>query len=226
MRPRAGTSTASSITTTPACRSPRWPPACNCAPRASSRAIAQWPEAAYNGEYIAEIAADFMARRTVRSDDREFTASGDLDDLDGMRLFAVAYLRHEQDLDLRAFDVRFDNYFLESSLYTSGKVDAVVQKLRDAGKTYEHDGALWLEVHGIRRRQGPGDAQGRRQLHLFRARRGLSHHQVGARLCPGGEHPGHRPPRHHRAGARRPAGGGRRASRPAIRTTCCIPWCA
>jgi len=107
---------------------------------------AQWPEAAYNGEYIADIAADFMARKTVRSDDREFTASGDVEDLDGMRLFAVAYLRHEQDLDLRAFDVRFDCYYLESSLYTSGKVDAVVQKLRDAGKTYEHDGALWLRT--------------------------------------------------------------------------------
>ncbi len=106
----------------------------------------QWPEAAYNGEYIAEIAADFMARQTVRSDDREFSASGDVEDLDGMRLFAVAYLRHEQDLDLRAFDVRFDHYYLESSLYTSGKVDAVVQKLRDAGKTYEHDGALWLKT--------------------------------------------------------------------------------
>jgi arginyl-tRNA synthetase len=106
---------------------------------------AQWPEAAYNGEYIAEIAADFMAGKTVRSDDREFTATGDVDDLDGIRLFAVAWLRHEQDLDLKAFDIRFDNYYLESSLYTSGKVDAVVQKLREAGKTYEHDGALWLK---------------------------------------------------------------------------------
>jgi arginyl-tRNA synthetase len=62
-----------------------------------------------------------------------------------MRLFAVAYLRHEQDLDLQAFKVTFDHYYLESSLYTSGKVDAVVQKLREAGKTYEHDGALWLK---------------------------------------------------------------------------------
>ncbi len=105
----------------------------------------QWPEAAYNGDYIAEIAADFLAGKTVRSDDREFTASGDAEDLDGIRLFAVAWLRHEQDLDLKAFDIRFDNYYLESSLYTSGKVDAVVQRLRDAGKTYEHDGALWLK---------------------------------------------------------------------------------
>ena len=106
---------------------------------------AGWPEAAYNGDYIQDIANDFLAKKTVKSDDREFTASGDVDDLDGMRLFAVAYLRHEQDLDLQAFAVRFDHYYLESSLYTSGKVDAVVQRLRDAGKTYEHDGALWLK---------------------------------------------------------------------------------
>jgi len=109
----------------------------------------EWPSGenapAYNGDYIQDIANDFMAKKTVRSDDREFTGSGDLNDLDGMRLFAVAYLRHEQDLDLKAFDVTFDNYYLESSLYTSGKVDAAVQKLRDAGKTYEHDGALWLK---------------------------------------------------------------------------------
>lgn len=106
---------------------------------------AEWPEAAYNGDYIADIAADFLARKTVHSDDREFTASGDVNDLDGMRLFAVAYLRHEQDLDLKAFAVKFDHYYLESSLYTSGKVDDAVRRLREAGKTYEHDGALWLK---------------------------------------------------------------------------------
>ena len=105
----------------------------------------EWPELAYNGDYIADIAADFLAKKTVRSDDREFTASGDVEALDDMRLFAVAYLRHEQDLDLKAFAVQFDNYYLESSLYLSGKVDDVVKKLHDAGKTYEHDGALWLK---------------------------------------------------------------------------------
>jgi len=106
---------------------------------------AAWPESAYNGEYIADIAADFVAQKTVSADDRAFTASGDVNDLDGMRQFAVAYLRHEQDLDLRAFQVKFDNYYLESSLYTSGKVEAAVQKLIAAGKTYEQDGALWLK---------------------------------------------------------------------------------
>jgi arginyl-tRNA synthetase len=99
----------------------------------------------YNGEYIADIAADFLAKKSVKSDDRAFTASGDVNDLDGLREFAVAYLRHEQDLDLQAFAVKFDNYYLESSLYTSGRVAATVQKLQDAGKTYAQDGALWLK---------------------------------------------------------------------------------
>ena len=109
----------------------------------------EWPKGenanVYNGEYIADIARDFLAKQTVEADDRSFTASGDADDLESIRQFAVAYLRREQDLDLKAFDVKFDNYYLESSLYTSGRVEATVQKLIAAGKTYEKDGALWLK---------------------------------------------------------------------------------
>ncbi len=107
---------------------------------------AGWPEQAYNGEYIADIAADFRARKTVRADDREFTASGEVEDLAGITQFAVAYLRHEQDLDLQAFGVRFDHYYLESSLYGSGRVEATVQRLVASGKTFEQDGALWLRT--------------------------------------------------------------------------------
>ena len=105
----------------------------------------EWPEQAYNGEYIADIAADFLAKKTVTADDRSFTASGDVTALDDLREFAVAYLRHEQDLDLQAFAVKFDNYYLESSLYGSGRVDDAVRRLQAAGKTYEQDGALWLK---------------------------------------------------------------------------------
>ncbi|MCA1979071.1 MAG: arginine--tRNA ligase, partial [Thiobacillus sp.] len=107
---------------------------------------AGWPDAAYNGDYIADIAADFLAKKTVKADDREVTANGDADDLDAIREFAVAYLRHEQDLDLQAFAVRFDNFYLESSLYTSGRVEAAVNRLVALGKTYEQDGALWLRT--------------------------------------------------------------------------------
>jgi arginyl-tRNA synthetase len=108
---------------------------------------ADWPEAAYNGDYIADIATDFLAKKTVSaSDGSPVTASGDANDIESIRKFAVTYLRHEQDLDLQAFGVKFDNYYLESSLYTDGKVEAAVQALIKAGKTYEQDGALWLRT--------------------------------------------------------------------------------
>jgi arginyl-tRNA synthetase len=108
---------------------------------------AGWPESAYNGDYIADIAADFLAKKTVSASDGEpAVASGDVEDIESIRRFAVAYLRNEQDIDLQAFGVKFDNYYLESSLYADGKVNAAVQALVDAGKTYEQDGALWLKT--------------------------------------------------------------------------------
>lgn len=107
---------------------------------------ANWPDEAYNGEYILDIAQDFLAKKTVTADDRSFTANGDINDIDNIRNFAVAYLRNEQDLDLAAFRLQFDQYYLESSLYTAHKVQDTVQKLKDNGHTYEQDGALWLKT--------------------------------------------------------------------------------
>ena len=107
---------------------------------------AAWPDEVYKGDYIADVAADFLAKKTVKADDRVYTASGDANDLDGIRQFAVAYLRHEQDLDLQAFGLKFDHYFLESSLYSSGKVETTVERLAKSGHTYEADGALWLKT--------------------------------------------------------------------------------
>src|SRR5450830_801327 len=108
---------------------------------------AAWPESAYNGDYIADIAADFKLGKTVEaSDGLPATASGDADDIESIRAFAVTYLRNEQDIDLRAFGVKFDNYFLESSLYRDGKVDATVAALVASGKTFEEGGALWLRT--------------------------------------------------------------------------------
>ena len=102
-------------------------------------------KAFYNGDYIQEIADDFLACKTVAADDRSFTASGNVEDLESIRNFAVAYLRREQDKDLQAFNLKFDEYYLESSLYTSGRVEQTVNKLVANGKTYEKDGALWLQ---------------------------------------------------------------------------------
>lgn len=106
---------------------------------------AQWPQDAYNGEYIADIARDYSSKISVKSaDGPEVQASGNADDMDNIRRFAVAYLRREQDTDLKTFGVNFDQYYLESSLYTDGSVEQVVQDLSAAGKTYESEGALWL----------------------------------------------------------------------------------
>ena len=91
---------------------------------------AQIPEGGYHGEYIRELAERYKANN------------------EGMSVgeFAVRELRKEQDLDLQAFGVRFDKYFLESSLYTDGMVDDTVRLLIASGKTYEHEGALWLRT--------------------------------------------------------------------------------
>ncbi len=105
-----------------------------------------WPESAYNGEYIGEIASDFLARRPVGAseDHAAVEASGDVDDAEAVKRYAVAYLRREQDHDLKAFGVHFDVYSLESSLYSDGRVAAAVEALVASGRTYEADGALWL----------------------------------------------------------------------------------
>lgn len=105
-----------------------------------------WPEDGYRGDYIVELAESFMNGDTVQSEDQSFTGTQNADDLEAIRHFAVAYLRHEQDLDLKAFAVDFDVFFLESSLYEDGKVDAAVNSLIDNGFTYEQDGALWLRT--------------------------------------------------------------------------------
>lgn len=105
-----------------------------------------WPEDGYRGEYIRDVARAYLAGESVYADDREITAAAHPDDLDAIRQFAVAWLRREQDQDLQAFGIAFDVYFLESSLYTSGKVDATVARLMDHGHAYERDGALWLKT--------------------------------------------------------------------------------
>lgn len=122
-----------------------------CSVQARARGLApgdkDWPEAAYNGEYIADIARAYLNHATVSSkDSKAITGAGDIEDLEAIRRFAVAYLRHEQDLDLQALGVRFNQYYLESSLYTEGRVEATVNALNAAGKTYQQEGALWLRT--------------------------------------------------------------------------------
>ncbi|MFM9834985.1 MAG: arginine--tRNA ligase [Methylophilaceae bacterium] len=106
----------------------------------------RFPEDGYRGEYIVDIANAYMAKETVVADDMQVTANGDVNDAESIRHFAVAYLRHEQDLDLRAFQIKFDVFSLESALYTAGKVENTVQVLVKSGKTFEEGDALWLKT--------------------------------------------------------------------------------
>jgi arginyl-tRNA synthetase len=124
----------------------------------SGQAI-DFPEAGYRGEYIVDIAREFLARGTQTArDGAPVHASGDVDDLDNIRRFAVAYLRHEQDMDLAALGVRFDHFYLESSLYADGRVERAVEAMVGSGMTFEAEGALWLRTTEI---EGAGDDKDR-----------------------------------------------------------------
>jgi arginyl-tRNA synthetase len=105
-----------------------------------------WPADGYQGEYIKEVARAYLAGESVEAGDCAVTAAADPENLDEIRRFSVACLRREQDQDLQAFDVYFDNYFLESSLYRDGLVDSTVERLVASGHTFEQDGALWLKT--------------------------------------------------------------------------------
>lgn len=106
-----------------------------------------FPQDGYRGDYIGDIAQAYLNQETTKALDGDaVTSNGDVEDLEAIRRFAVSYLRHEQDLDLRAFGVKFDRYYLESSLYLDGRVESAVQALIDSGHTYEEDGALWLRT--------------------------------------------------------------------------------
>src|SRR5688572_21012840 len=108
---------------------------------------AGWPEDGYRGDYINDVAQAYLRGDSVEvegpdSKQHVVVAAKDPADLDAIRQFAVAYLRREQNLDLAAYGVTFDVYFLESSLYTQHKVEETVRELVAHGHTYEEGGAL------------------------------------------------------------------------------------
>ena len=105
-----------------------------------------FPEDGYRGEYIVEIANAFLNKESIECEGKTIQASGNIDDLESIRQFSVAYLRHEQDQDLNAFQIKFDVFTLESSFYQNGQIEKVVASLIKNGFTYEEDNALWLKT--------------------------------------------------------------------------------
>ena len=105
-----------------------------------------FPEDGYRGEYIVEIANSFLNKESIECEGKTISASGNIDDFESIRQFSVAYLRHEQDQDLNAFQIKFDVFTLESSFYQNGQIEKVVASLIKNGFTYEEDNALWLKT--------------------------------------------------------------------------------
>ena len=105
-----------------------------------------FPKDGYRGEYISDIANAYLQKSTVENNGITVQSNGDTLDNESIKLFAITYLRKEQDEDLRAFKTQFDVYSLESSFYTKGKVKDIVETLKKEGHTYEKDGALWLKT--------------------------------------------------------------------------------
>jgi arginyl-tRNA synthetase len=99
------------------------------------------PEGGYHGEYIAEIAREFQVVMGTR-----YEAADGPEALEAFRRFAVKLLRAEQDRDLQEFRVRFDSFYLESSLYADGLVGRTIEALRATGHVFEEDGAVWLRT--------------------------------------------------------------------------------
>jgi arginyl-tRNA synthetase len=102
---------------------------------------AEIPEGGYSGDYISDISRDYKAKygEQVNKDETDKAIAD-------MKEMAVATIRNNQDSDLDNFGVNFDNYFLESSLYTDGRIDSTLESLRETGKVYEHEGAVWLKT--------------------------------------------------------------------------------
>ena len=106
----------------------------------------RFPTDGYYGDYINDIAKAFLLMKTIKCNGHSIKASGNAEDINSIKDFSVAYLRNEQDIDLKAFKTKFDVYSLESDLYRNGKVESTVKTLIKEGHTYEQDGALWLKT--------------------------------------------------------------------------------
>ena len=106
----------------------------------------RWPAGGYRGDYIIDVANAYMRGDSIEFESHTVVGEKDIQSLDAIRRFAVAYLRREQNADLAAFGVSFDVYFLESSLYAEDKVEETVRELIAHGHTYEEGGALWLRT--------------------------------------------------------------------------------
>ncbi len=99
-----------------------------------------FPEDGYHGEYIAEIAQDFIKARGSACLNKPFEECAAL-----FGDFGKEAMLADITKDLEDFGVRFDVWFSEQSLLADGSVQKSIGELKERGYAYEQDGALWLK---------------------------------------------------------------------------------
>ncbi len=104
---------------------------------------APFPETGYHGDYIKDISAALLRQRKDILDINKKEA------LELCLETAVETIQKNIDDDLKDFRVEFHNYFSEKSLYKQGLIDKALEKLSKSGKTFEQDGALWLNTSSM-----------------------------------------------------------------------------
>lgn len=97
----------------------------------------------YPGDYLVPVAKKF-----VQDKKDELAAVGNDADKIDLQVYCDYSKDYEEKVQrnlLDKFRVNFDNFYSELTLHKSGKVDECVQKLRNSGKIYEKEGAVWFK---------------------------------------------------------------------------------
>lgn len=100
----------------------------------------EMPEDGYHGKDIVGIGEDLAKTRP------ELQEMSDSERIEVFRKLGVDYEMRKLRQDLADFNIHFDNWFSETSLYDKGDIQAVLEKMNELGYTYEKDGATWLRT--------------------------------------------------------------------------------
>lgn len=101
---------------------------------------AEMPADGYHGQDIKNIGADLAEKQPNLMD------LSDDERLKTFRQLGVDYEMAKLKQDLADFNIHFDNWFSETSLYEKGEIKAVLERMKENGYTYEQDGATWLRT--------------------------------------------------------------------------------
>ena len=102
----------------------------------------EMPQGGYQGEYIRDIAEELAGELG----DARLEALERPERLNLLSAKATDILRAGQARDLDAFGVHMDHWFDESSLFATGGVDGLLDRLTESGRAYRDDGAVWLRT--------------------------------------------------------------------------------